>query len=450
MSTKKLPQVLLVGLPNSGKSTLFNRLTHSSAAITYEQPNTTRDTNKGMVRFGERAFWLVDSAGYTKENEPIMKSAMELLSAELEKSEAVIFLIDSTTSVTQTDRELAKVLHKSGLPIFLALNKADRGKLQEPIESFQKLGLKQMYKIAALDGNGVDELTEALLKSIAEVRPSKLPQPIKVALLGRPNVGKSSLLNALAGERLAIESETAHTTRDTNKYGLNFFDQAIEIIDTAGLRRPGKFSRNNDIEFYSSVRTQKAIESADICLVLIDGSEKLNNQDQRILGVVKDSNKACIIVITKWDKVEKDTNTQAAYTEHLRAQLQYIYWAPLVFTSSKDNLNLEDLKKQIVAVNKRIDFTLTTAKLNRFIEDANAINPPSAVKTKRPKVNYGTQTGNRPPKFTLFCTHPKQMHWSYTRFLQNRLRDQYELEGVPVIIEYKSKYKDGYNPYDPK
>jgi GTP-binding protein len=450
MSAKKIPQVLLVGLPNSGKSTLFNRLTHSSNAITYAQPNTTRDTNKGMVQFGERVFWLVDSAGYTKPGDPIIASAMELLQAELARSEAVIFLVDSTTSVTHTDKELAKVLHKSGLPVFLALNKADKGKIQEPIENFKKLGFSQLLPIAAIDGSGVDELTGEVLKSITEVRPAKLPEAIKVALLGRPNVGKSSLLNALAGERLAIEAETAHTTRDTNRYNLNFFDQAIEIIDTAGLRRPGKFGRDNDIEFYSSVRTQKAIESADICLVLIDGSEKLNNQDQRILGVVKDSNKACIIVVTKWDKVEKDTHTMAAYSEHLRSQLQYIYWAPLVFTSSKEALHLEDLKKQVVEVYKRLDFTLSTPKLNRFIEDANAINPPSAVKTRRPKVNYGTQTGTRPPKFTLFCTHPKQMHWSYTRFLQNQLRKQYDLEGVPVVIEYKSKYKDGFNPYDPK
>lgn len=450
MSTKKLPQVLLVGLPNSGKSTLFNRLTHSSAAITYEQPNTTRDTNKGMARFGERAFWLVDSAGYTKPNDPIIASAMQLLQAELARSQAVIFLVDSTTSVTQADKELAKVLHKSGLPILLGLNKADRGKLTQPEDEFRKLGVKNMYAIAALDGGGVDDLMLDLLKSIPTVNPAKTPQPIKVALLGRPNVGKSSLLNALAGEKLAIEHETAHTTRDTNHYSLNFFDQAIEIIDTAGLRRPGKFGRDNDIEFYSSVRTQKAIESADICLVLIDGDEKLNNQDQRILGVVKDSGKACVIVVTKWDKVEKDSHTMAAYSEHLRSQLQYIYWAPLVFTSSKDNLNLEDLKKQVVDVYKRLDFSLTTPKLNRFIEDANAINPPSAVKTRRPKVNYGTQTGTRPPRFTLFCTHPKQMHWSYTRFLQNRMREQYELAGVPIIIEYKSKYKDGYNPYDPK
>jgi GTP-binding protein len=450
MSTKKLPQVLLVGLPNSGKSTLFNRLTHSSAAITYAEPNTTRDTNKGVVRFGDRAFNLVDSAGYTKPQEPIIASAMTMLQAELERSDAVIFLVDSSTSVTQQDKELSKTLHKSGKPIFLGLNKADKGKLIQPIEEFNKLGIKNMYSIAALDGSGVDELMFGLLQNIADVRPSKMSRPIKVALLGRPNVGKSSLLNALAGETLAIEHETAHTTRDTNRYNLNFFDQPIEIIDTAGLRRPGKFSRGEDIEFYSSVRTQKAIESADICLVLIDGSEKLNNQDQRNLGVVKDNNKACIIVVSKWDKIEKDSHTMAAYSEHLRAQLQYIYWAPLIFTSAKDGQNLEDLKKQIVEVYKRLDFTLSTPRLNRFIEDANAINPPSAVKTSRPKVNYGTQTGTRPPKFTLFCTHPRQMHWSYTRFLQNQMRKQYELEGVPIVIEYKSKYKDGINPYDPK
>ncbi len=445
MSTK-LPQVLLVGLPNSGKSTLFNRLTHSSAAITSKQPNTTRDTNKGTARFGERAFLVVDSAGFTKPNEPIIAEAMQLLTDELTKSQAVIFLVDGTTSLTQTDRELAKQLHKSGLPIFFAINKSDRTKLLQPSGEFSKLGFNDTYAIAALDGRGIDELITDVLKVIPVAKPSKVSQPIRVALLGRPNVGKSSLLNALAGEKLAIESDIAHTTRDTNRFSLNFYGKSIEVIDTAGLRRPGKIGRKgvgSEIEFYSSLRTKKAIESADICLALVDGSEPLTAQDQRILGLLKDEHKACIVVVTKWDNIDdKDSNTMAEYTEILRAKLQYIYWAPLIFTSAKTGQNLEDLKKLIVEVYTRLDFSLSTAKLNRFIEDANAINPPSAVKTRRPKVNYATQTGTRPPKFTIFCTHPSQMHWSYTRFLQNRLRQNYELSGVPIIIEYRSKYSE--------
>lgn len=445
MSTK-LPQVLLVGLPNSGKSTLFNRLTHSSAAITSKQPNTTRDTNKGTARFGERAFLVVDSAGFTKPNEPIIAEAMQLLTDELTKSQAVIFLVDGTTSLTQKDRELAKQLHKSGLPIFFAINKSDRTKLLQPSGEFSKLGFNNTYAIAALDGRSIDELITDVLKVIPVAKPTKVSQPIRVALLGRPNVGKSSLLNALAGEKLAIESDIAHTTRDTNRFSLNFYGKSIEVIDTAGLRRPGKIGRKgvgSEIEFYSSLRTKKAIESADICLALVDGSEPLTAQDQRILGLLKDEHKACIVVVTKWDNIDdKDSNTMAEYTEILRAKLQYIYWAPLIFTSAKTGQNLEDLKKLIVEVYTRLDFSLSTAKLNRFIEDANAINPPSAVKTRRPKVNYATQTGTRPPKFTIFCTHPSQMHWSYTRFLQNRLRQNYELSGVPIIIEYRSKYSE--------
>ncbi len=448
MSTK-IPQVLLVGLPNSGKSTLFNRLTHSSAAITSIHPNTTRDTNKAQARFDDRAFLVVDSAGYTKPNEPIIAEAMELLSAELKKSQAVIFLVDGTTSLTQTDRDLAKILHKSGLPVFFAINKSDRKKLLQPSSEFLKLGFHNNYAIAAIDGQGIDELLGEVLKVIPVAKPTKIAEPIRVALLGRPNVGKSSLLNALAGEKLAIESETAHTTRDTNRFGLNFFGKQIEIIDTAGLRRPGKIGRKgvgSEIEFYSSVRTKKAIESADICLALVDGSEPLTSQDQRILGLLKDEHKACIIVVTKWDDIEdKDSHSMAEYTEVLRSKLQYIYWAPLIFTSAKTGQNLEDLKKLILEVYNRLDFSLSTSKLNRFIEDANAINPPSAVKTRRPKVNYATQTGTRPPKFTIFCTHPRQMHWSYTRFLQNRLRENYELSGVPIIIEYRSKYTEENN-----
>lgn len=298
--------------------------------------------------FGERAFLVVDSAGFTKPNEPIIAEAMQLLTDELTKSQAVIFLVDGTTSLTQKDRELAKQLHKSGLPIFFAINKSDRTKLLQPSGEFSKLGFNNTYAIAALDGRSIDELITDVLKVIPVAKPTKVSQPIRVALLGRPNVGKSSLLNALAGEKLAIESDIAHTTRDTNRFSLNFYGKSIEVIDTAGLRRPGKIGRKgvgSEIEFYSSLRTKKAIESADICLALVDGSEPLTAQDQRILGLLKDEHKACIVVVTKWDNIDdKDSNTMAEYTQILHAKLQYIYWAPLIFTSAKTGQNLEDLK----------------------------------------------------------------------------------------------------------
>lgn len=442
---KSLPEVLIVGLPNSGKSTLFNRLTRSRAAITSDMAHTTRDTNTGLVKRLGRGFTLVDSAGVTNEKDTIKAAAMGLIESRLESASAIVLVVDGSVPLAQADKELARKLHKTGKPLILAVNKADKTKLLQPEGEFAKLGIKTTLQVSAHQGDGCDELVETIGQLIPKKSAKDSEQSIKVAILGRPNVGKSSLLNALAGKELAIESATAHTTRDINSYALKFFGRAIEVVDTAGLRRPGKIGKmgkGDPIEFYSSLRSKAAIEEADVCIVLLDALEGLTGQDERILGLVKDLNKACIIVMNKWDGVEKDTHTMGEVSAKLRSELQYIYWAPLVFVSAKTGQNLEHLKKVVCEVYDRLDFTLSTSKLNRFIEEANGINPPSAIKTRRPKVNYATQTGTRPPKFTIFCTHPKLMHWSYTRFLQNRLRDQYELNGVPVIIEYRSKYKD--------
>ena len=445
MKVKNLPSVALVGLPNSGKSTLFNRLTHSAHAIISDIAHTTRDTNKGIAEADGRGFEVVDTAGYTNEQGQIPEAAMGQLATTLAQADVICYVVDGTVEASNADAKLAKILRASGKPVILVASKADNTNLALPAEKYRRLGFENIVFISAIHGHGMDELASSIL----EVLPLKGKidrddsNEIKIAILGRPNVGKSSLLNALAGEKLAIEADIAGTTRDTNEFSLKFHGTQITFIDTAGLRKPGKVAKAENIEFYSKVRTKRAIERADICLMLVDANEPATAQDLHLLGMVKDAQRGLIVVATKWDAVEKDSHTIVGITEFIRSKMQFVWWAPLVFTSAKTRQNLDELLDVIKKVNARLDFTIATPKLNRFLEDANGKNPPSAVKTKKPKVNYITQTGTHPPKFTIFATHPEYMHWSYTRFIENQMREQFDLNGVPITIEYKSKYKEG-------
>ncbi len=446
MKVKNLPIVALVGLPNSGKSTLFNRLTHSAHAIISDIAHTTRDTNKGVAEVDGRGFEVIDTAGYTNASGQIPEAAMGQLATSLKQADVVLYVIDGTVEASNADAKLAKVLHSSGKQVILVCSKADNTNLSLPAEKYRRLGFENIVFISAIHGHGIDELTDSIMKILPKkgVVNRDNTNEIKIAILGRPNVGKSSLLNALAGETLAIEADEAGTTRDTNEFSLNFHGTQITFIDTAGLRKPGKVAKAENIEFYSKVRTKRAIERADICLMLVDANEPATAQDLHLLGMVKDAERGLIIVATKWDTVEKDSHTIVGITEFIRSKMQFVWWAPLVFTSAKTRQNLDELLTIIKEVNARLDFTIATPKLNRFLEDANAKNPPAAIKTKKPKVNYITQTGTHPPKFTIFATHPEYMHWSYTRFLENQMRSEFELNGVPITIEYKSKYKEGH------
>lgn len=445
MPSQNLPIVALVGLPNCGKSTLFNRLTHSSQAIISEIAHTTRDTNRKNAHPKYGNFLVIDTAGFTNAKGQIPLAAMSQLGATLKSADIIVYVVDSTVEPSNADFSLAKQVRAAKKPVIVAANKTDNIRHLLRPEVIRKLGFENIVQISAIHGEGTEQLIDHILKLMPTKKVIKkaTEQAIKVAIIGRPNVGKSSLLNALAGETLAIEADEPGTTRDTNEFSLNFHKNNITFIDTAGLRRPGKIAKAENIEFYSKVRTKRAIENADICLMLMDANDPATAQDQHLLGMIKDAHRGLIIVATKWDTVDKDTHTMAEITARMKNHLQFVWWAPLIFTSAKTRQNLDDLLQLILVVSKRLDFALSTPKLNRFLEDANAKNPPSAIKTKKPKVNYITQTGTHPPKFTIFATHPEYMHWSYTRYLENQLREQNELAGVPIQIDYKSKYKEG-------
>lgn len=436
-----ISRVIIVGQPNVGKSVLFNRLTRSSQAITSHVAHTTRDQNRGTVEYQGVRFELVDSAGYAKTSEALSKLAIEKLDDAIGGSDLVIFLADGTSELDNNDLKLAKLVHRLAKKVILGINKSDKKGYMQDLNYYRKLGFENILEVSAQNGQGITDLLDEIITSIPKKAATRESSAIKVALLGRPNVGKSALINAMAGEELAIVSDIAGTTRDVNRADIKFKGESIEFYDTAGLRRRGKIK--GGIEFFSATRTKAAIEASDICLVLVDALEGLSKQDEHIVGMVKDAKKALIMVVTKWDAIEdKDENTMAQMSNLLSGNLQYVWWAPLVFTSAEDKQNLEKLKQIILEVNARLQNKFATTKLNNILKTAVLKQPPVTTKGFHAKLNYITQTGNNPIEFTIFGTHPELIHFSYMRYLENQIRENFDLVGVPIRLVFKSKYKD--------
>lgn len=438
---KSLSRVIIVGQPNVGKSVLFNRLSHSNQAITSHIAHTTRDQNRTVVRHNNIQFELIDSAGFAKTNDQLSKQAIAGLEKQIDQSDLVIFLADGTSEINSNDLKLSKLVLKSQKSVILAVNKSDKREFNNDNNYYRKLGFENIMPISAQNGPGIMELLNEIVIQIPRKKAVKQAESIAVTILGRPNVGKSALLNALAKEDLALVSDIAGTTRDVNSASVSYKNKQIELSDTAGLRRRGKVGAG--IEYFSSTRTKQAIERADICLVLIDANDLLTKQDEHIIGLVKDANKSLIVVVTKWDAVQdKDENSMQRMSNIISGQLQYVWWAPLIFTSSSDGQNLEKLKQLIIDIYARQKIKLPTTKLNKVLRDATNKQPPVTTKGYHAKLNYITQTGNNPLEITIFGTHPELIHFSYQRYLENQLRANFELNGLPLRIVFKSKYKD--------
>jgi GTP-binding protein len=438
---KSLSRVLVVGQPNVGKSVLFNRLTKTRQAITSHIAHTTRDHNRGVVSHQNTSFELVDSAGYGKTSDELNKLAISQLEGDMNSTDLILFIADGTQELNDNDLKLAKLALKSKKPVVLAANKNDKGSFIKDANYFRRLGFEQTFAISAINGTGIVALLDYITSNIPRKKASSEPSEIKIAILGRPNVGKSALINALAKEDLALVSDIAGTTRDVNAARVSYKKQILAFLDTAGLRRRGKIERN--IEFFSAQRTKQAIEEADICLVLIDATQMLRNQDEHIIGMVKDAKKPLITVVSKWDaREEKDEKTMAVLADQLSGQLQYVWWAPLIFTSAQTGQNLEKLKQLIVDIHAKQAKKLPTTKLNKVLREAVAKQPPVTTKSYHAKLNYITQTDDSPLTLSIFGTHPEVIHFSYSRYLENQIRDTFDLTGIPIKIEFKSKYKD--------
>lgn len=431
--------VAIIGRANVGKSTLFNRLIGERQAITHDTPGTTRDAVYGRASWGKHHFGLVDTAGLKVAESEIDSQLAEQIKAIASSADVLVVVADAATMVTDHDRQAAKLAHKTGKPVILALNKIDAGG-HEAVNEFRRLGISTIVPVSSIHGTGTGDLLDAITANIKSRPAPKKEEGITIALLGRPNVGKSTLLNGLAGKQQAITSPAAGTTRDVNATVVKYHQKPIELLDTAGLRRSGKIEAG--IEKFSTLRTIAAIAQADICVVVMDSTEPATAGDQHITGLVLEAGKGLILVMNKWDAVEKDDKTQARLTAKVKREFQFTPWAPLLYTSAATGLNLTKLYELAAEIQDRRLTKIPAHKINATIGALVAKKLPAGTERKHPKIHYATQTAVAPPTFTLLCTHPDNIHFSYQRYLENGLRAAYDLIGTPIKLEFRAKRKD--------
>ena len=438
------PIVAIIGKPNVGKSTFFNYLAGSRISIVQDTPGVTRDRIYAETNWRGRAFTLVDTGGIEPDSEDIILSQMrEQANLAIAMADVIIFLTDIKQGVTAADREISLMLKKSGKPIVLVCNKADNfDKDKEEIYEFYNLGIGDPFPISAANALGIgDVLDEIYDKLPPKEQGEDEDDSIKVAVIGKPNVGKSSLINKILGENRAIVSDIAGTTRDAIDTEFENEKGKYVLIDTAGIRRKSKVKES--IEKFSIMRTLLAIERADVCLMMIDALEGVTDQDAKIAGEAHEAGKGVIIVVNKWDAFEKETGTLEKYKKEIYDQLKYLSYAPIIFVSAKTGQRVNKLFDLINHVAEQNAMRISTSVLNQVINEAIAIVQPPTDKGKRLKIFYGTQASTKPPTFVIFVNNKELFHFSYERYLVNQIRKEFGLEGTPVRIIVREKRDSG-------
>ena len=430
------PIVAIIGRPNVGKSSLFNRLVGQRQAITHESAGTTRDANYGLVSWSGQHAMFVDTAGLHKSQDNLELQAIEQITAVADIASVLVIVVDAGTMLTTEDQEVVKLARKSGKPVILALNKIDTAH-GKPMDEFEKLGLKESVETSAIHGRGTGDLLDLVFKHSGSSEEPESSDGITIAIVGRPNVGKSSLMNSMLGKQQAIVSDVAGTTRDVNSGAIKYHGINIHLLDTAGLRRRGKIEAG--IEKYSALRTLAAITRSDIAVVVMDCTELGVAGDQHIAGQVIEAGKGMILVANKWDAIEKETGTQERYTRRIQREFAFAPWAPLVYTSATQGLNVTKLFELVTEIHQRRSTKIPTGELNRLIEDLTSKQPPAGLKGKQPKVKYATQTDTSPPTFGVHTSYADLVHFSYQRYLENGIRDKYDFTGTPIKLEFKGK-----------
>ena len=435
------PLVAIVGRPNVGKSMLFNKLTGHRTSIVEDTPGVTRDRIYGDCEWCNRTFSLVDTGGIEPGTEnDMLKFMRRQAEIGIELADAIIMVVDVRSGVTAADQDVATMLRKSGKPIALAVNKCDSvGYVNPEVFEFYGLGIGDLFETSAVHGHGTGDLLDWVLENIPEDdTEDENDDIIKVAIVGKPNVGKSSLLNRILGEERVIVSNVAGTTRDAiDSYFENETGKYC-FIDTAGMRRKSKV--DDAIEKYSNMRSINAIERADVCLILIDANDGVTEQDTKIAGLVHEAGKAAIIVVNKWDAVEnKETNTMRDMEAEVRDGLSYMTYAPVLFLSALTGQRVDKLYQVIQEVHTQNTMRITTGALNSVLADATARVQPPTDKGRRLKIYYMTQASSKPPHFVIFCNDARLFHFSYQRYLENQIREVFGLKGTPVRITIRQK-----------
>lgn len=436
------PVVAIVGRPNVGKSTIFNRIIGDKLAIVEDKPGVTRDRLYGIGEWLDQQFSIIDTGGIEVEGEDaIMKSVKVQAELAIDEADVIIFMVDAKAGVTPADSEVAQMLFRAKKPVVVAANKVDNLARQDDIYEFYSLGFGEVVGISGSHGTGLGDLLEEVVKHFPDTTEEEYGEDvIKVALIGRPNVGKSSLTNAILGEERVIVSDVAGTTRDAIDTPFEKDGQKYVIIDTAGMRKRGKVYETT--EKYSVMRAMKAIERADVVLVLINGEEGIIEQDKHVAGYAHEAGKASVFVVNKWDIVEKDDKTMHQFTQKIRDHFLFMTYAPVVYLSAKTKEKLHKLLPVVNHVAEQHALRIQTHVLNDVISDAVAINPPPTDKGRRLRINYATQVAVKPPTIVLFANDPELMHFSYERYLENKIRAAFGFEGTPVHIITRRKSED--------
>ncbi|MFS0837869.1 ribosome biogenesis GTPase Der [Paenibacillus sp. UNC499MF] len=436
------PILAIVGRPNVGKSTIFNRIIGDRLAIVEDKPGVTRDRLYGIGEWLDREFSVIDTGGIEVEGEDqIMKSVRVQAELAIEEADVIIFMVDAKAGVTSADQEVAQLLFRSRKPVVLAVNKVDNIQRQDEIYEFYSLGFGDPIGISGAHGIGIGDMLEAASAHFPDHADEEYGEEvIKVALIGRPNVGKSSLVNAILGEDRVIVSDQAGTTRDAIDTPFELDDQKYVIIDTAGMRKRGKVYENT--EKYSVMRAMKAIERADVVLVVINGEEGIIEQDKHIAGYAHEAGKAAIFVVNKWDVVEKDDKTMHQFTQKIRDHFLFMTYAPVLYVSARTTQRVQKLLPMVNQVAEQHTMRVQTHVLNDVVSDAVMFNPPPTDKGKRLRINYATQVSVKPPTFVFFVNEPDMMHFSYERYLENKIRGAFGFEGTPIRLFTRRKSDD--------
>ena len=432
------PIIAIVGRPNVGKSMLFNKIIGRRLSIVEDTPGVTRDRIYGESDWQGRKFTLIDTGGIEpRTDNQILAFMRSQAQIAIDNATVIVFLCDIKTGMTASDQEVASMLQRCGKPVVLAVNKVDQGQSPD-IYEFYNLGLGDPIAVSAVHGHGTGDLLDACVQYFPpEDEEEEEDDAIKVAVIGKPNAGKSSLVNQILGEERVIVSNVAGTTRDAIDSRFTNDKGSFVFIDTAGMRKKSKIEE--DIEKYSVLRATMAIDRADVCLIMIDATEGVTEQDTKVAGMAHEAGKASIIVVNKWDLVEKDDKTMARMTEEIRRDLAYMTYTPILFISAKTGQRVDKLFDMIDYVSNQATFRVTTGMLNTVLADAQTRVQPPTDKGRRLKIYYMTQVGVKPPHFVVFCNDRRLFHFSYQRYLENCIRSTFGLEGTPIILSIREK-----------
>lgn len=428
----------IVGRPNVGKSTFFNRLTGNRDAIVDPQSGVTRDRHYGISDWNGVEFSVIDTGGLVVGSDDIFEEEIhKQVTLAIEEADVLVFMTDAVEGLTPLDEEIAQMLRKTKKPVFLLINKVDTSSRIADSAEFYSLGFEKVYPLSSINGAGTGEFLDELVENFSKNRSEKIPDLPKIAVVGRPNAGKSSLINVLLGKERNIVTPIAGTTRDSIYTHYNGFGFDMLLVDTAGLRKKQKVSE--DIEFYSTLRAIRAIENSDVCLLMIDAGEGISAQDLHIFSIIQKNHKGIVIVINKWDLIEKSVNTHLDFEKQIREKTAPFTDIPIVFASALTKQRIFKTLETAIQVYKNRQQKIQTSRLNDFLLPIISMNPPPSVKSKFPKIKYINQLPLHYPAFAFFCSHHQYVKDTYKRFLENKMREHYNFTGVPIEIYFRNK-----------